>query len=336
MRFSLPILHHPFITALEALSDTTLFLPYYHVVSDEVLPHISHLYPYKNKRQFIADLDFLARRYHPISLEDLIDAVKSRKVLKKGTFIITFDDGYNEIDSVAAPILYRKGIPAIFFLTTDLIDNKVLSHDNKASLIIDFLREDAKRRPSSKLHVPSLPAGRFELTADWIRALRRREPAKLDEIAASIGVDFKEFLRRTRPYLDAVQIQALINHGFYFGAHSYSHPYFRDLSLAEQLKQALGSVQVLRNRFKLPYSVFAFPHDDQMVGRDFFRITEKSLDLTFGTNGLQQGVIATNLQRVNFEKSLKPAHRILLRKLVKNVISGRCRPRLLNSCKRQS
>ena len=40
-------------------SPVNSLFPYHHVVSDERLAHIINLYPYKNVKQFSADLDFL-------------------------------------------------------------------------------------------------------------------------------------------------------------------------------------------------------------------------------------------------------------------------------------
>ena len=38
-----------------------------------------------------------------------------------GTAVITFDDGYDDGASVAAPILKNLGLPATFFVTTNFI-----------------------------------------------------------------------------------------------------------------------------------------------------------------------------------------------------------------------
>jgi len=311
------------LTLVETVADVTPLIPYYHVVSDDKLPHIRHLYPYKNERQFIEDMDFLCRRYQPVSLGDLIESVRQGRKIKKGSFIVTFDDGYSQTYSVAAPILFKKGIPAIFFLTTDFLDNRDLSHNNKASLIVEYMLQNAVRLRESKHPVFGTPPASPEEQAKRILAMRCQETSLLDEMAFSIGLDFKEYLAREQPYLDSAQIRKMIEMGFYFGAHSLSHPYFGDLSLQDQLRQALGSLQVVKDRYGLAYSVFAFPHDDRSVDIDFFRSVEKILDLTFGTSGIKRDPIATNLQRINFERTLRPASEILLRQLTKKVLYGR-------------
>ena len=96
-----------------------LIIPYYHVVSDEAVPHISHLYKHKRTRQFIDDLEFLLKHYSPIGLWDLIGWVRGKNNPPPNCFLLTFDDGFREIYDVIAPILSDKGIPATFFINSE-------------------------------------------------------------------------------------------------------------------------------------------------------------------------------------------------------------------------
>ncbi len=50
--------------------NTPVFLPFYHTVSDENLPHILN-YPYRNVAQFEKELDFFLKYFKPVSLEEL-------------------------------------------------------------------------------------------------------------------------------------------------------------------------------------------------------------------------------------------------------------------------
>ena len=49
------------IKILKAISPTSLYLPYHHLVSNEKVPHIDQLYPYKNVQQFKKDLEYLLK-----------------------------------------------------------------------------------------------------------------------------------------------------------------------------------------------------------------------------------------------------------------------------------
>lgn len=102
------------ITIASGISEINPLIPYYHVVSNEKLPHLRHLYPYKNISQFLKDLDYLGRTFKPIELSDLLDFIKRGKNLKKRSLFITFDDGYSECYSIVAPYCIKKVFPQPF------------------------------------------------------------------------------------------------------------------------------------------------------------------------------------------------------------------------------
>lgn len=324
------IVHEIVIKLAELISDITPLIPYYHVVSDEKLAHISHIHPYKSERQFINDIDFLCKRYQPITLGDLIDFARHGKKLKKGSFIITFDDGYSQIYSVVAPILFKKGVPAIFFLASDFIDNKNLGYRNKASVIIEYLNKNHDISPEIEKSILRLLNVPFGQLAARLLAMKYKEANVLDEIAVLIGIDFIKYLQHECPYLTSSQVRQLIKMGFYFGAHSMDHPFFPDLSLQDQLKQTKGSLQSIKNDFGLVYSLFAFPHSDYSIEEEFFHNIENVIDISFGTCGIKRDPVATNLQRINFERTLSPASHILARQLIKKIIYGRSKNMTIN------
>lgn len=299
-RFDLMIKAAPF-GLLEKLSGPAPIIPYYHVISNERLTHICHLYSYKNELQFIADLDFLCRRYRPISLTDLLDCVKAGKKTAKGRFILTFDDGYSQMYSTAAPILLKKGIPAVFFINTDFMDNMALCYKNKASLIMEeVVGHDDKWRMARQCY-PSFADRPVEEAHHLISGLGYRDRAVLDDMADRLCLDFTDFLESRQPYLTNDQIRKMIDMGFNIGAHSKDHPLYAELSLNEQLAQTIESVERLREDFDLPYSLFAFPHNDHLVGDDFFQIIRNYTDLTLGTGGGKKADTERHLQRISFE-----------------------------------
>ena len=69
--------------------------------------------------RFKQHLDFLQRRYHVISLADFIAAQHHRKSLPAYSLVLTFDDGFRNFLTVAAPLLAERKMPATVFLITD-------------------------------------------------------------------------------------------------------------------------------------------------------------------------------------------------------------------------
>ena len=73
--------------------------------------------------QFDAYCAFFRRHFDTISLIDLLDRLEAGRDIS-GTAVITFDDGYLDNYTVAAPTLERYGIPATFFVATDFIGSE--------------------------------------------------------------------------------------------------------------------------------------------------------------------------------------------------------------------
>ncbi len=74
--------------------------------------HVNHL-------QFAAHLDFLQRHYHIISLGDYLAAHNNGRPLRPYSVVLTFDDGFRNFLTAAAPQLTARKIPATVFLITD-------------------------------------------------------------------------------------------------------------------------------------------------------------------------------------------------------------------------
>jgi peptidoglycan/xylan/chitin deacetylase (PgdA/CDA1 family) len=99
--------------------------------------------------QFIAQLDYLKRHYRIISLGEYLQARREGKPLPGYSVALTFDDGYRNFLTVAAPRLIERGLPASIFLITDRIreeDHITLSRnwtpeDDEIYLSWDEVRE---------------------------------------------------------------------------------------------------------------------------------------------------------------------------------------------------
>lgn len=62
-----------------------------------------------------------------LKLQDLLEIVRGARNMPEKAAVIYFDDGFRNVKQNAYPILKTHGIPAIMFLTTDLVDqNKTL------------------------------------------------------------------------------------------------------------------------------------------------------------------------------------------------------------------
>ncbi len=299
---------------LVRLSGQNLVFPFYHVVSDDPVPHAGYVYPVRSVRQFSRDLEFLLRHFEPVGLEAFAGTPGKRS---RPAMFLSFDDGLSEVHGIVAPILHSKGIPAAVFVNTDFIGNRELFYRYKISLLLDRL-EKIRYSPA----VTELLQSRYHLVGatrkcvrDFLLGISYRNRGELDRIAALVDVDFHTFLRVRKPYMSLEQLKELSGKGFYIGAHSMDHPRFSELDPEERLLQYRGSMEYIRRELGTGYGIFSFPFTDDGVPFEFFeRISAGDmprLDASFGAAGLKRDPLAFHHQRIPMEAGRAGAGRLL-------------------------
>jgi peptidoglycan/xylan/chitin deacetylase (PgdA/CDA1 family) len=95
--------------------------------------HVNHL-------RFVAHLDFLQRNCNVVSLSDYLTARSEGKSLRPYSVVLTFDDGFRNFLTVAAPLLAARKLPATVFLITDKA-----SQENADERLSTWTPEDDRR-----------------------------------------------------------------------------------------------------------------------------------------------------------------------------------------------
>lgn len=312
-----------------SLAGSPLILPYYHMVSDETLPHVAPLYRYRTVREFTSDVDFFLEHFKPVGLADIVAHFKHGKALPDDAFFLTFDDGFREMYDIVAPILKTKGVSAAFFINSAFVDNRDLCMHQKIALLISKLSGGIEPVLEEKLKKLLSENGIIgESAIAMFKSVRYKKRAVLDEAAMILGLDFPEFLERQKPYLDSDQVRGLLRDGFSIGAHSIDHPFYGDLTLDEQLRQTRDSMDYICKTFGVSTRSFAFPHSDAGVSRAFFEgsFGQGTIEVSFGTGGLLRDSWDGHFQRFSMEKTGLPSNAIVsrqfARRLFRNVFGG--------------
>lgn len=83
---------------------------------------------------FEQQLTFLQQSFSFVSLDVMFERLQAQKSIQ-GLASITFDDGYASVLDYAMPILRRLNLHATFFITTSLIEQKILWRDQVRQII---------------------------------------------------------------------------------------------------------------------------------------------------------------------------------------------------------
>ncbi len=285
--------------------------PYYHLISNNDLPHINHLYPYKGVSQFEKDLDFLLANYKP---QDPANVLRGEE--EKNAFLLTFDDGLSQIFKVVYPILKKKGVRAIFFVNPAYVDNHQLFYKHAISIILDFFSQN-KVSDEQVSKIAAL------LNTENDKNVIKHRIATLDYVNRNnahlilgdvLNFDIEAYLRKSPPYLTTEQIIEMHNNGFYFGGHTMTHPPLNQIAFEQQFQEIVASINWLHTNFNIDYATFAFPFSDKTASSKLINaLFDYNPNMVlFGNSGLKKDIDPRIIQRFSIENPKKNIAKVIV------------------------
>ena len=173
---------------------------------------------------------------------------------------ITFDDGYADNATIAAPILSRMRLPATFFIATGFLDGGRMWNDT----VIEAVR--SARGP--RLDLSALDLGEWASGSDAERVAtiaglldrlkylpQSDRQAKVDAIAVAVALPARSDLMMTRQ-----QVRELRRYGMSIGGHTVTHPILTTLSIDEARREIADGRRVLEDIVGERVKVFAYPN----------------------------------------------------------------------------
>jgi peptidoglycan/xylan/chitin deacetylase (PgdA/CDA1 family) len=139
-----------FAWALECITRPTgAIVLMYHSVADKSAVGFIDPPNHLDAAHFERQMEYLSKYRHVISLGELVQHLTAGKALPAGSVCITFDDGYLDNLTVAAPILAKYSLPATLYLPTAYID-RAETH------WADVLHQSFTFRTKNVLTIPAL------------------------------------------------------------------------------------------------------------------------------------------------------------------------------------
>ncbi len=210
---------------------------------------------------FRAQMELLARDFHPISLDELYRQIQAGGRLPNRSVVVTFDDGYADNYEVAMPILNKTGVPATFYATVDCIENRKLPWPAR----LRFAFRNTKLNTSTNSAGEPLP---LKNSADKEQAFL----AACDICCQLSGAVQDEFVRRIEEELEISipstlgslmmnfdQLRALTRHGHIVASHTVTHPNMAYVDQEKAHQEFSDSKRRLESELGLAIKHFAYP-----------------------------------------------------------------------------
>jgi peptidoglycan/xylan/chitin deacetylase (PgdA/CDA1 family) len=237
---------------------------------------------------FAEHLAVIRRDYTPISLADLAAAHAAGRIPDRAV-AITFDDGYADNLTAAAPLLRRYGARATVFVAGACLEGKPFFYDELEEILLLAPRLPKKlrlrigdtayawdlgdwaRRPKMpdgnywtwNMESPVDPTPRhrcyrelFGLLRGATAATRGRAISALRK-AAGVRMD----MRSAGRWMTRAEIREAAKEGtLEFGAHTRNHPVLNKLAPDAQREEIVSGKQMLESAAGVPVGAFAYPY----------------------------------------------------------------------------
>ncbi|MGH7390717.1 MAG: polysaccharide deacetylase family protein [Candidatus Rokuibacteriota bacterium] len=229
----------------------------YHRVNDDADP----FFPAVPVGVFERHMAYVARTFRVMTVEAIVERVR-RGSVPRNTLAITFDDGYRDNLTHAAPILARHGLPATIYLATGLIGTAEVAWFDRMAMAFKTTKAEAYVTPWRE----TLP---LATSGDRLRALDRmlgyfkRLPdddmrRSVDGLLRALAVTDQKCFKNLMLTWD--DVHALTGLGFAVGAHTVNHPILARVPARRAWTEIFGSRTMIESALGRAPKAFAYPN----------------------------------------------------------------------------
>lgn len=250
-------------------------LRYEHVTNPE-----SKIYPlkrtsYVRPQTFELHLQYLKNECNVISLEELTRALNSGRQLPDKTVAVTFDCGFNDFYTEAAPRLVKYNIPCTVFVPSAYIGTDLIFWPDKIVGALFLLKAHKFEFPNFKEMgrryyevleelggTGEISLGRAALLVD---TLQKMAPEKRQVIMDQLGTMVQQLggIPIEEQFMKWEQLKELADVGIHFGSMGHGHKTLTEIGMGEfaaELRAAFDTFDKrglrLRRFFAYPYGKF--------------------------------------------------------------------------------
>jgi peptidoglycan/xylan/chitin deacetylase (PgdA/CDA1 family) len=240
-----------------------IVLMYHSVASPEVAPFIDPL-NHVPSRRFERQMEFLKNKRRVLPLATLVEMIAAGETPPARTVSITFDDGYLDNYTVAAPILERLELPSTIFLATGYISAAEPQWADRLHAM--FTRRTAERLRLQSLGIDAnladeqqRLAARRSLHSHLLQALPDARSATLCDIDSQLSPSLHDMPRLSMTWDDVRNLRDR-HPRMEIGGHSRGHTDLRTHDGDQASREIRGCEEDIRRETGLAPRLFSFPY----------------------------------------------------------------------------
>ena len=240
------------------LKEYLYVLAYHRVDEYDHRPYLDPALISAEPAQFDAQMRLIAEKYHPVSAEDVLDAIEGRHPLPKNSVLVTVDDGYRDFKEIIFPVTERYGIKPVLFIPTAYVGQGLFWWDKLFVAICNC--------PSQEI---STPFGSFSLgTPGEKKQVLEHLRHEVKTLPFEQGMQFVDSLYDAFPLINFDsppttltwdELRTLAQSGVTIAAHTHTHALLSRIPFEQARYEIRTSQEAIRSEIGKALPIFAFP-----------------------------------------------------------------------------
>lgn len=215
---------------------------------------------------FEAQVRLIRENYHPLSLDDFLLRLQGGGQMPANAVLLTIDDAYEDVYSIAMPILTRYKVPAIVYAPSGFVDRETWLWPDAVRYLLF-----ATAKKSLQLHIAGQSQrwawqsaadieGIWNVVADFVKTLRRNDCIEaLRQMAAELQVQLPAEPVEQFRAMSWDQLREWRAAGLDVGSHTCVHPTMSLESREVQARELNVSKARIEQVLQQPVRHFCYP-----------------------------------------------------------------------------
>ena len=222
------------------------------------------------ENDFIAFLKYVKKKGTSLSIDELIYHKENKIDLPKNSFNISFDDGFENNFSIAAPILDRMQLKTTFYFSTDFINNNSMSWIDKVEYCFEFTKENSIYLSNIGKLFLNDNFSKIQSLNKIRKIIKKKLDININNFVKKIFIlcklkNLKQFNSNIDKKINWLKVKKIYNNPlFTIGGHSHVHmplTSFSDTQLDIQIKK---SIRLFKSKLKLDLKHYSYPEGQKI------------------------------------------------------------------------
>ena len=205
-------------------------------------------------------LRWLKKKARILCEREVIEILDSQEPPREGCALVTFDDGYKDNFELAYPILRELGMPATFFVPTDLVERRRVGWWDCIAYFIKKTKKDVIEFEGKRF---LLEKKRKETIRFFLNRMASEEcqvsSSLLDQLREICGISFPGSREQDEQLMTWEEIREMWRNGMTIGAHTHTHRVLARLDGEDKKRELTESKDILERELGCKVCSIAYP-----------------------------------------------------------------------------